>query len=692
MEVCFMSQPDKSDGLVAHWSFDEDQEDRAFDSASGRTDAIEGLHKHVVGAVGSALRFDGLTTGVRREAASAPRLGQEFAFEAWVAVQAYPWGLCAIIGQCELGDVRIASESGDITPEEDPKAGYYFAIDARGRVHLQAFVDGQWQRCASQEQVPLMQWTHIAGSYDADSGLKVYINGQEAGMTEVRGDVTYCPETDLLIGRNDKARPPENPVWINIPAQYSFDGFIDEVRIYNRCRSSQEIGDACNGTKPSHDTGMTPRRLPREPAGPAPFGAHYCRMRFCDTWDAPRREGPLCDVVVRFDAMPWRYVFWRGTNYIPHWVTENGIWYTNEFNETWKHGALGCAEPMSDKQSRHSHVRIVEQSDARVVLHWRYALIDTRYVFARVDRHTGWGDWSDEYHTIYPDGVGVRKIHLWSSQPLDPHEFQESIVLVPPGKRPEDILETEALTMVNMAGETHTYSWAEDFPNAIDQPQNANIEYINTKSEARPFLVVSDKAPQFTPYNFETHILREHSIFPWWNHWPVAQIPSDGRWATEPDRVAHSSLTTGLEWEDYEVTENTRVRIMLHGLTEKAPVELVPLAKSWLRAPELRLATDGWASHGYDQAERAYRICRIGEGQDPSLSFEINGSEDNPLLNPAFIVEGWGEKEAKLSIDGRPLGRGPDFRQGHRMTLDGTDLIVWVRLESTRPVRMAFSA
>jgi hypothetical protein len=144
----------------------------------------------------------------------------------------------------------------------------------------------------------------------------------------------------------------------------------------------------------------------------------------------------------------------------------------------------------------------------------------------------------------------------WSSQPLEPHEFQESIVLNQPGTRPEDNIHTEALTMANMKGETYTYSWAEKAPDKIDQPAKANIEYINTKSKAKPFLIVSDEpfelngksydGPRFRPYNHE--VKREHSIFPWWNHWPVALIPSDGRWATEPDRVAHSSLTTGLEW------------------------------------------------------------------------------------------------------------------------------------------------
>ncbi len=35
---------------------------------------------------------------------------------------------------------------------------------------------------------------------------------------------------------------------------------------------------------------------------------------------------------------------------------------------------------------------------------------------------------------------------------------------IPPGTRPEDNIKAEALTLANMKGETHTYSWAEDAP------------------------------------------------------------------------------------------------------------------------------------------------------------------------------------------------------------------------------------
>jgi hypothetical protein len=339
-------------------------------------------------------------------------------------------------------------------------------------------------------------------------------------------------------------------------------------------------------------------------------------------------------------------------------------------------------------------VRIIENNDARVVVHWRYGLVDILYRFARVDGATGWGDWSDEYHTIYPDGVGVRKVTLHSSEPMKPHEWQESIIVLPPGKRPEDCLEDRAVTLVNMKGQTRTYSWSPAPPRTMNFPSRANIEVINIKSKTRPFLIVSpnpcllrdgrpSKQPRFGP--FGGGIKRALSKFPWWNHWPVAMIPSEGRYAAAADRASSSYITTGLEWEDHEVTPTSRSKIMLHGLSARKPAELVPLAKSWLQAPKLTLDAAGFANRGYSQAERAYVLTCRKPGRPSALKITMQADAEAPVLNPAFIIKGWGESQATLKIDGRPIQRGKDFRYGHRRGLAGTDLIVWIRASSATP-------
>jgi hypothetical protein len=317
-----------------------------------------------------------------------------------------------------------------------------------------------------------------------------------------------------------------------------------------------------------------------------------------------------------------------------------------------------------------------------VVIHWRYALIDTRYVFARVDEETGWGDWSDELYTIYPDGVGVRKITLWSSQPMEPHEFQDTIMIHAPGRRPEDDIESDAVILANMNGDTHTYSWAKGLPAKMDKPPRANIQVTNLKSPTDPFLIVSDApcakyktGPRFQPYRGTYR--PEVSMFPWWNHWPVAMIPCDGRNATAPDRASHSCTTNQLEWADYAITSNSRTRVMLHGMTNRPAGDLATLARSWLLPPELKLTSGGATSKGYDRAERAY-VLTCGE-TETSLEFELKASETSPLENIALIVEGWGKADAELTVNDKRVARGEAFRFGHRKRLDGTDLIAWIR-------------
>jgi hypothetical protein len=58
------------------------------------------------------------------------------------------------------------------------------------------------------------------------------------------------------------------------------------------------------------------------------------------------------------------------------------------------------------------------------------------------------------------------------------------------------------------------------------------------------------------------------------------------------------------------------------------------------------------------------------------------------VYHPAFVIAGWGEEGAALTVDGVEVHWGPDYRVGHRRRLDSTDLIVWTRVEAVEPVRL----
>src|SRR5512134_1375788 len=102
----------------------------------------------------------------------------------------------------------------------------------------------------------------------------------------------------------------------------------------------------------------TGARLPRSSDRDVPFGACYDKLSYSPEWDAPWRVGPDADVVVRFGRGKPQLVFWRGANFIPCWINDRGVWYSD--------GAVvrGAAGPQNDRLCRYSFASVVESSDA----------------------------------------------------------------------------------------------------------------------------------------------------------------------------------------------------------------------------------------------------------------------------------------------------------------------------------------
>jgi hypothetical protein len=684
---------------VASWSFDQ--------GAAG--DEVRGFQKTVDGVAGKALRFDGQTTAIVRPAAKMPRIGGAFSVEAWVALQTYPWTWCAIANQ-----------------EKDHRAGYFFGVDPEGRFGLQVASGGEWQECRSDVGLPLYSWNHILGTFDPAAGLKLYLNGKLVGEKAVSGPPLFAPEVDAWIGRNQTPLGLSEEIRVVAPVAFSFDGIIDEVRIYDAALSPSDAAAASSRVRPSGPSPLGPPVLPSGPRGPGRFGAYYTRLRYAEEWENPWRVGEAADVVVRFDETPNRLVFWRGTSYIPAWVTDTGIWYTNEFYETQVPTMATSAEPMADKQARFSHPRILESNEARVVVLWRYAPVSVNYDLVNIDPLTGWGDWVEETYTVYPDGSCVRKIKVWSSKPrIDPAEgrewnnfrqYHEAIIINPPGTRPEDNIETGALTLANMKGEVHTYSWADGPPGEkadfdaetlatlhrisdldtpghqwLVRPAGGNILRVNLKARFSPYVIVDPRNVAIDCYAGE--IIRERSIFPWWNHWPVSQqIRSNGRWALAPDRVSHSSLAHIQSWRPYEETADGVTMLMLNGLTDKPADALLPLAKSWLSPPQMDIEGDGFSGAGFDPTERAFAVVRTKPAGPARVTVTLRAAKDTPAVNPALRVRRWDAPLPRVEIDGRPSPLGKDVRAGLVPGLEGDDLVLWIRGEWTSPVRISISA
>ncbi len=328
---------------AAHWSFEGDTAAVVADTASGLSDPISGNFRAVRGVVGQALKFDGYTTVVTRNASEAPQLPGPFTLEAWVALAAYPWSWCPVVSH--------STET----------AGYALEIGPDGELAVKVFSGSAWRTCISQTRIPLRAWAHVAGVFDPETGLTVFIDGQEEGRLEFRGGMTPARRTDLVIG---SVPQPSEPAYIHrehgtLPGWYSLDAILDEIEVHARILSAEELSQAVASLAPPAPPDIPERVLPSGPQGPGRFGAYYTRLEYHWEWDDLWRIDDDPDVVVQFDDSPVRVVFWRGTRYSPAWVTENNLWMADQSVEAWDNKE-GCFEHMQDRHCRYSHVRIIE--------------------------------------------------------------------------------------------------------------------------------------------------------------------------------------------------------------------------------------------------------------------------------------------------------------------------------------------
>lgn len=518
------SASSQNSGLIGWWRFDESSGDSALDSISHKRDQILNAHAWTDGVSGHTLKFDGFTTVIRRSPESAPVSNGEISVEAWVALHSYPWNWVAIVDH-----------------ESNWRDGYYFGIDDEGWLGFQAGVWGTWQICRSDERIPLMQWMHVAGTYDEKKGINLYINGKPAGSLPVTGRITPPGNTVFQVGRNIQNLPATALVRpkASVPALYSLDGLLDELRIYNRPLSPNDVKTHYSYAAVPTRAAIAPRKWPSLPSSSNAFGAIYCNLKLYPEWDALWRTGPFADVVINFEHNPTHYVFWRGANYEENLVTENGIWIGDQSFESGTD--VGTAEHMNDKHDLHANISIIENTPARIVLHWRYGLVDITGQFSNVDPLTRSGDGADEYFYIYPDGVCVRygTIHGTARH----YSFTEPTLLLEPGTKAENFISLDAATIANISGDARTYSWDPasppfPFPNP---PAGANIALLNTKSRYRPFYIYQP-GTELGPYGWPPELRPGYSHFPTWDHWPVNQIPSDGRFELYPDHYGSAAI------------------------------------------------------------------------------------------------------------------------------------------------------
>ena len=206
-------------GLVAKYTFDEGNGAKAADSSpNGNDGALMGGAQWAKGIAGSAIDLNGTGAYVEVPASASLDL-KEAPIEAWFYVRKKGGG--------------ISFATGPSWSNERLVLHFYNAADKTttkrqtGKVMFTVSSGKKFTTVPSESDVPLNQWCHLAATRE-EGAIKVYVNG------EVKGSVStpIVPNTTdvaLTIGKTQGLAP-------NFA-----DAMIDEVRIYNRALSAEEI-------------------------------------------------------------------------------------------------------------------------------------------------------------------------------------------------------------------------------------------------------------------------------------------------------------------------------------------------------------------------------------------------------------------------------------------------------------------
>src|SRR3989344_8593897 len=214
------------EGLVGHWSFDGADMDgnRALDrSGQGNTGALTGGPKRMAGKIGQALDFDGVNDYVNPDDAINTLFNTlaQGTISAWVK-----W---------ESGTGAIFSR-GNSTFISDGQLKFYIDSSANLDIYSTASSFGSRALDASFALSNPTSWHHVVFTNDT-SGNKFYVDGKQTTPTYSVGNAS----TDFFFDDMPSSIHGYEIGGVVDTDDETFNGLIDDVRIYNRALSEQEI-------------------------------------------------------------------------------------------------------------------------------------------------------------------------------------------------------------------------------------------------------------------------------------------------------------------------------------------------------------------------------------------------------------------------------------------------------------------
>lgn len=178
----------------------------------------------------NSLFFNGNDSYVEFGSSNDLNITDEITVEAWI--NATSWGSSYVSNSIVCKHGWTAGERG-------------YVLRAGGNGQLSFAIAGvntggnnvSWKEAVSPDNaLQLNTWHHVAGTYNGDK-IRVYIDGVQVRSVNFKGTIDPSVDYDLKIGRIADDSTLEKRFW---------HGSIDEVRIWNEARSTNEINNNRN--------------------------------------------------------------------------------------------------------------------------------------------------------------------------------------------------------------------------------------------------------------------------------------------------------------------------------------------------------------------------------------------------------------------------------------------------------------
>ena len=213
----YLGKVKASTGLVGYWKLDDNTSTATVIDYSGKNNngvfydsgsaTSTSLHSTTTAVVARAMVFDGVNDYVDVGNGASLRVTNAFTYSAWIKWSTTPTGY-----------------GGIWWDQNGPTYNRILIVGSSKSLLAQYTVLGSAATPAN--SIPPNIWKHVVLTYNG-SELVFWINGIKQTPTITSGSVP-ANSNNRLIG-------------VGFPDYYYFNGLIDEVRIYNRALSAEEI-------------------------------------------------------------------------------------------------------------------------------------------------------------------------------------------------------------------------------------------------------------------------------------------------------------------------------------------------------------------------------------------------------------------------------------------------------------------